>query len=489
MIGRISAIHILLVSTICMVTCLEHINPSPDEATVFSLLYGYPLVSYATFALRTLGKLNSTNSFFHLRELTTPETTAVVRPNVDTLYSAAIIDLSNHDLILDVPVVDERFWVFPFYDVYGNNYANLGNVYNSSAGKYLLRYSPNSNETVGVQLCDETQYEEHEDCRSLRGWVNAPTPYGGILARLVVKNNGTDIDKIHAIQDQMQISTIPRKRAQNIPPLTVPMLNSSLSSDPATRVMQMTARFAPHNPPRNISDLARVNRNLNAAGIRDGVYRPQVRNLTAAAVTAASTVSKAFALPANHIDLENNWRSVSGTAQGDYNTNYEMRAFVTNWAYLIVDATVALYPMYGPTASSSVLELGANEAYVFTFSRKPPLAKHGFWSLTLYNADKFLIKNPLDRSSLGDRSNLTYADGIPVYGEDDRDETFQILIQPADIEPPSNWISNWLPGPSGGGLIDINLRFYGPDEELQDGSWEYPVVTKQQAVSRTGAQK
>ncbi|QMW31149.1 hypothetical protein G4B84_006530 [Aspergillus flavus NRRL3357] len=473
MIVRPSAIHLLLVSTISMVACLEHINPSPDEATVFSLIYGYPLVSYATFALRTLARLNSTNSFYHLRELTTPETTAVVRPNVDTLYSASVIDLSHHDVIVDVPVVDERFWVFPFYDV--------------SAGKYLLRYSPSSNETVGVQLCDETQSEEYEDCRGLRGWINAPTPYGAILARLVVKNNGTDLDKIHAIQDQIHISTVPRKRTQKIPPLTAPMLNSSLSSDPATRIMQMTARFAPHNPPRNISDFARVNSNLKAAGIHDGTYRPQVRNLTAAAVTAAATVSKAFALPANHIDFDNGWQSVSDTAQGDFNTNYEMRAFVTNWAYLIVDNIVALYPMYDPTANSSVHDLGANEAYVFTFNRKPALAENGFWSLTLYNADKFLIKNSLNRSSLGDRSNLTYADGIPVYGDDHRDGPFQLLIQPADIEPPANWTSNWLPGPSGGGQIDINLRFYGPGEGLQDDSWEYPVVEKQQAISGTGA--
>lgn len=304
-----------------------------------------------------------------------------------------------------------------------------------------MRYSPSSNETVGVQLCDETQSEEYEDCRGLRGWINAPTPYGAILARLVVKNNGTDLDKIHAIQDQIHISTVPRKRTQKIPPLTVPMLNSSLSSELATRIMQMTARFAPHNPPRNISDFARVNSNLKAAGIHDGTYRPQVRNLTAAAVTAAATVSKAFALPANHIDFDNGWQSVSDTAQGDFNTNYEMRAFVTNWAYLIVDNIVALYPMYDPTANSSVHDLGANEAYVFTFNRKPALAENGFWSLTLYNADKFLIKNSLNRSSLGDRSNLTYADGIPVYGDDHRDGPFQLLIQPADIEPPANWTS------------------------------------------------
>ena len=37
MLGRPLSIHLLLVS-ISMVACLEHINPSPDEATVFSLV-------------------------------------------------------------------------------------------------------------------------------------------------------------------------------------------------------------------------------------------------------------------------------------------------------------------------------------------------------------------------------------------------------------------------------------------------------------------
>jgi hypothetical protein len=43
----------------------------------------------------------------------------LVRPNVDTLYSMAAIDLSHSDVVLTIPPVDDsRFYVFPFYDLY-----------------------------------------------------------------------------------------------------------------------------------------------------------------------------------------------------------------------------------------------------------------------------------------------------------------------------------------------------------------------------------
>ena len=41
----------------------------------------------------------------------------VVRPNVDTLYLSAILDLSQRDLIVDIPLIKDRYWLFPFYDV------------------------------------------------------------------------------------------------------------------------------------------------------------------------------------------------------------------------------------------------------------------------------------------------------------------------------------------------------------------------------------
>ncbi len=43
---------------------------------------------------------------------------AVIRPNVDTLYSRVAVDLSQTDVVITVPPIDDgRFYIFPFYDL------------------------------------------------------------------------------------------------------------------------------------------------------------------------------------------------------------------------------------------------------------------------------------------------------------------------------------------------------------------------------------
>jgi hypothetical protein len=49
--------------------------------------------------------------------LATPSETSVALPNVDTLYSTAVFDLSENDIVVTVPQVDaNRYWNFGFYD-------------------------------------------------------------------------------------------------------------------------------------------------------------------------------------------------------------------------------------------------------------------------------------------------------------------------------------------------------------------------------------
>lgn len=71
---------------------------------------------FVTFAVPGIEAAKGTNRFEHYRVLTTSDYHDVVRPNVDTLYSMSILDLTHHDLIVNVPVVKDRYWVFPFYD-------------------------------------------------------------------------------------------------------------------------------------------------------------------------------------------------------------------------------------------------------------------------------------------------------------------------------------------------------------------------------------
>ncbi|PIG80987.1 hypothetical protein AARAC_011822 [Aspergillus arachidicola] len=427
------------------------------EATQFTLTYGYPLPSFARAAVAVLGEVNSTNRFQHMRQLATSASKAVI------------------------PLVKDRYWVFPFYDVYGNNYANLGSVENSKAGKYILRFDSDDKRIPGVQLCSDP-----EKCGGIQGYVNAPTPYGLMVVRYAVKNTAGDLHQIHALQNQSGLYTVEkcgRSRCRaTVPTLTMSLLNSSLSSDPATKIMQLTARIAPHNPPRNISDLARVDRMLKESGVRDGVYKPQKdQNLTAAYLASEMAMFKVASEPQNVHSLGHGWQGLAPTSQGDYGEDYAMREYIAYFGYLALRATEALYPSY--SAGSKGLHLGPRESYIFTFLSKPPMGQNGFWSLTAYNTEEYLVPNTLNRYALSDRANITYSDGSLVYdGGTHADGSFQLLVQPADIPPPKNWTSNWLPAPEGGGNFSLTLRFYAPTEQLGNGSWPYPVVHKGEAI-------
>lgn len=273
------------------------------------------------------------------------------------------------------------------------------------------------------------------------GIINAVTPYGSMQPRYAVKSGSDEeIQKISDYQNKSSLKKVPKSQKcdSEIPVLSLHMLNSSLSSDMATQVMQLTARIAPHNPPRNISDQARVNANLKAAGIENGHYKPKPNqhleasfNKTQARMVAVAGSSK-FSM-----SLGNNWTSLQEYVQGDFAEYYSLREYVSTTGYLMLTQSEALYPTY----SSSELTLTTDESYLFTFESKPPLNDLGFWSLTAYNAEHFLIPNQEEVYSLGSNSNITYSDGTPVYGGDHEDTSFQLLIQPEGVTPPSNWTS------------------------------------------------
>jgi len=64
--------------------------------------------------LRAVGANNIQNE----ARLADAKSEVLVRPNVDTLYSRAAIDLSHANVVLSVPEISaNRFYVVPFYDL------------------------------------------------------------------------------------------------------------------------------------------------------------------------------------------------------------------------------------------------------------------------------------------------------------------------------------------------------------------------------------
>ncbi|KAK3722119.1 hypothetical protein LTR37_002552 [Vermiconidia calcicola] len=453
-----------------------------QDTTAFALSYGYPLLAWQSAYAPVVGEIGA-NIWNHARELRSAEDRTVVKPNVDTLYSTLVYDLSQSDVEITIPdVPEDSFKLFSFYDPFGDNFANIGTGGFFEPGSYLVRpYDrPGGSSNVGLQIVSlggsSTGYI---------GSINSPTLYGILLVRWGV--NATNADTVHGWQDQCEVNVLaPAGSTMNT--TAPPRLESLISvydeeNRPAENVLNLLARFAPSNAPSE----------LEAAGISDGDYMPVSSvDLPQANSTALAMAMQAAADPDNLVTLNNGWSVLSPELIGVYGTNYALRTIIAISGYLALRNPYAVYPTYSNDSeadANAFLTIGADEAVFITFSGKPPLQEAGFWSLTAYGDDYFLIPNDEDVYALGDRSNITYANGQRVYGfnNDDRDGVFQILIQPADVAPPANWTNNWLPAPSGGGEVIAQLRFFAGEDPLINGDYVYPVLEKMAALGSSAS--
>jgi hypothetical protein len=207
-------------------------------------------------------------------------------------------------------------------------------------------------------------------------------------------------------------------------------------------VMNLLAKLAAANPPFNKTDTAHINHELRAAGVGHATYKPPTGvNLSLAYLEVVTSIESYAATSLQ--SLGNGWDH--NVPQGIYGSNYVDRALIADIGYLELTPDQVIYPRQ----STPEFTLQSNESYLYTFSSKPPIEPDGFWSLTLYNSQRYVSANPRDKYSVGDRSNITYPDGKLVYSNSTGgvDGSFQVLVQPYNVPPPANWTSSWLPAP------------------------------------------
>lgn len=107
--------------------------------------------------------------------------------------------------------------------------------------------------------------------------------------------------------------------------------------------------------------------------------------------------------------------------------------------------------------------LRGQHEYVLHFppGQLPP--NDAFWSLTMTDVAGFMVKNPINRYSVGSRSGLSpNADG-----------SIDIYIQRT---APAGHEANWLPAPAGN--FKLMLRAYLPGRAILDGEYHVPPVTR-----------
>jgi hypothetical protein len=115
------------------------------------------------------------------------------------------------------------------------------------------------------------------------------------------------------------------------------------------------------------------------------------------------------------------------------------------------------------TVDSAGRKLNGQREYVLHFPTGQLPPNDAFWSLTMNDVVGYMVRNPIDRYSLGSRSDLApNADG-----------SIDIYIQRT---APAGRESNWLPAPAGN--FKLMLRAYLPGLAILDGAYHVPPVMR-----------
>jgi hypothetical protein len=115
------------------------------------------------------------------------------------------------------------------------------------------------------------------------------------------------------------------------------------------------------------------------------------------------------------------------------------------------------------TVDSAGERLNGKRHYVLHFPAGQLPPNDAFWSLTMNDVVGYMVRNPIDRYSVGSQSGLTpNADGA-----------IDIYIQRT---APTGHESNWLPAPAGN--FKLMLRAYLPGPAILDGAYHVPPVER-----------
>jgi hypothetical protein len=117
------------------------------------------------------------------------------------------------------------------------------------------------------------------------------------------------------------------------------------------------------------------------------------------------------------------------------------------------------------TIDSAGKKLNGRHNYILHFPAGELPPNDAFWSLTITDVVGYMVNNPIDRHSLGDRSGL-------VPNEDGSIDIFIQNTVPTGHEP------NWLPVPAGN--LKLMLRAYLPGRAVLNGEYHVPPVSKVQ---------
>ena len=428
-----------------------------------SYVYGYPLVlmdltkkvSTNIASPHASKPLAPVNQLGHFRKFPDHTLTAIVKPNVDTYYSIAWLDLKNEPQVLSMPATD-RYYLLPMYDAFSNVFASPGTRTTGTAAKHFLIAGPN------------WKGETPEDFTL----IQAPTAMVWMLGRIQVNSPEDGATTVKAIQDKMRLVPLSAFGEENYTPQKGIVKNDNNNIIPVKTIraldvntyLNRLSELLAENPPP-ASDQPMLNRMAKIGLVPGEPFKISTDNfvLKTKLSRLPDFIHKKLETRRAEPDkslLTDGWMFVTDGI-GKYGNDYLRRAYIDFIGLGACLPEDAVYPNCVLDVNGNLLDASNKYQMHFNANQLPPVK--AFWSLTAYNTDEFLVKNDLNRFALGDRDDLKF----------NSDGSLDLYIQ--SDPPKEELMQNWLPIPKQGEFY-LTLRLYWPEQEVLDGKWKIPSV-------------
>ncbi|MCW8327447.1 DUF1254 domain-containing protein [Photobacterium sp. SDRW27] len=389
------------------------------------------------------------NQFGHARRLSSPADTDMPTANRDTLYSSAILDLSQEPLVLSVPDVTDRYFVINMFDMWHNLFQYVGTRETGSLAKQFLIVPPGWK-------------DDGTTPRNLN-IIESPTSKVWLWGRTQVFGE-QDYAAANTIQDKYTLTPLSVYSGQAKKPVKFKSLppRPGKTDDPLRFFVELgeylKANPLPERQQALAGQFAKIGLTTDQGFDRSAVTTAMKKTLIKAIEDGQKIVSAQAANPGN-LEMKDGW--VYTFALDSFGDDNAMRSLIAHPYLGGQGPKEAIYPMAATDAKGVPLN-GQND-YTMKFDGEPPVGS--FWSVTVYDAkSKLLVDNEIDRYNINDLTDINK----------NKDGSFEIHF--SSDKPKGSEAQNWLPTPDG--PFYVLARLYIPSKEVLDMSWTVPGLKK-----------
>ncbi|MGW4928756.1 DUF1214 domain-containing protein [Agromyces sp. NPDC004153] len=389
-----------------------------------------------------------------LHDYIEPQERLVACPNQDVAYGFGMVAASVGPSVIQVPDFDDRFWVYQAVDQRTDSFVQLGAMYGTEPGHYLLAPAEWDGDVPD----------------GISAVFRFDTAVGVVIPRVFMDDTAEDREAILPLLARIGMYPLAEfdGTMKEVDWTAVP----SFGADDAAGAGEAETRWV--FPEAFPEALAAVLDEVPARAGEEALYDwfrtladaaasdPHVHDVVVdAAVQAdAGLVQELFEFRNIGLPSTDHWSTQRNGAQSG--TDYLSRTAMAKANIFVNLPNETCYYYQDLDHAGDRLDGARRYRVTFPAGGLPPV--RGFWSLTLYNEHHFFHPNDLHRFSLGTKNQgLHFAD----------DGSLTLTAGgPAPTDPDE--LANWLPAPAG--PFSLYLRAYWPDAAILDQGWTPPAV-------------